>query len=77
MFDSQVHMLTISLLFVISGIAHRDLKPENILCESPEKVLRAWFGMSQFILTQGSHPYFQCKSLAALSASGTKLNWLL
>lgn len=41
MFDNYVHMLTISLLFVISGIAHRDLKPENILCESPEKVLRA------------------------------------
>lgn len=40
MFDNYVHMLTISWLFVISGIAHRDLKPENILCESPEKVLR-------------------------------------
>lgn len=40
MFDNYVHMLTISLLFVISGIAHRDLKPENILCESAEKVLR-------------------------------------
>lgn len=38
MFDNYVHMLTISLLFVVSGIAHRDLKPENILCESPEKV---------------------------------------
>uniref|UniRef100_A0A8C5K996 non-specific serine/threonine protein kinase n=1 Tax=Jaculus jaculus TaxID=51337 RepID=A0A8C5K996_JACJA len=38
MFDNYVHMLTISLLFVIPGIAHRDLKPENILCESPEKV---------------------------------------
>ncbi|EFB27534.1 hypothetical protein PANDA_008153, partial [Ailuropoda melanoleuca] len=37
-FDNYVHLLTISSLFVISGIAHRDLKPENILCESPEKV---------------------------------------
>lgn len=48
MFDNYVHVLTPSLLFVTPGIAHRDLKPENILCESPEKVLRAWFGMLQF-----------------------------
>lgn len=44
MFDNYVHILTISLLFVIPGIAHRDLKPENILCESPEKVQRADLG---------------------------------
>lgn len=44
MFDNYVRMLTLSLLFVISGIAHRDLKPENILCESPEKVRRADLG---------------------------------
>lgn len=44
MFDNYVHVLTPSLLFVTPGIAHRDLKPENILCESPEKVLRTWFG---------------------------------
>lgn len=43
MFGNYVHMLTISLLTVIAGIAHRDLKPENILCESPEKVLRSTF----------------------------------
>lgn len=49
MFDNYVHMLTISLLFVISGIAHRDLKPENILCESSEKVLRARLRMLQIL----------------------------
>lgn len=36
------------------GIAHRDLKPENILCESPEKVLRARFGMLQFLLIRNT-----------------------
>ena len=69
MFANCVYMLTISLFFVISGIAHRDLKPENILCESPEKVPGAWFRVSQLTQTQGSHPYFRCKSSAALSAS--------
>lgn len=54
MFDNYVHMLTPSLLSVTPGIAHRDLKPENILCESPEKVLRAWFGMLQFMLIRNT-----------------------
>lgn len=49
MFDNYMHMLTISLPFIISGIAHRDLKPENILCESSEKVLRAWLRMLQIL----------------------------
>lgn len=54
MFDNYVHVLTPSLLFVTPGIAHRDLKPENILCESPEKVLRTWFGMLQSTLLRNA-----------------------
>ena len=66
MFDNYVHMLTISLLFVISGIAHRDLKPENILCESPEKVHRADLGKGrcQSLHDVGKPPPLSVRSLA-------------
>lgn len=64
MFDNYVHVLTPSLLFVIPGIAHRDLKPENILCESPEKVLRTWFGMLlSMLLRNASRPQYRVENV--------------